>query len=189
MNSKPRSQESKGLTWGTLVGLLAVAVSGAVVWLLIRTLDLRGWPALWGLGALGIVVAVLILHGIYETRRIRRVVAEAMRGRPLLTDEEFGSRFFEPAIAPVASRLRCLLAENLECDLAGMIPADDFEDWLQLFSGPDSAADTFFEDLAIEFQLTRDYPWPERFGSFESLVRFVADHAPAAQQHDQSERA
>ena len=58
-----------------------------------------------------------------------------------------------------------------------MIPTDDFEDWLRLSSGPDSAADSFFEELATEYQLRRDCPWPERFGSFDALVRFVADHA------------
>lgn len=126
------------------------------------------------------MVAVVILHGIYESRKIRRMVAEALRNRPPLTDEEFGSQFYDPAIAPVASRLRRLLAENLECDLAGLIPTDDFESWLALSSGPDSAADSLFEELAIEFQLRRDCPWRERFDSFGTLVRFVCGNTPAA---------
>jgi len=177
MNSKPRSQASKGLTWGALVALLAIAVIGAAVWWLIRTPGLQGWPAFWGFGALGVVVAMVILHGIYETRRIRRAVAEALRGRLPLTDEEFGSRFYEPEVAQVAARLRRLLAENLDSDLGGMIPADDFENWLALSSGPDSAADTFFEELAIEFQLSRKAPWPDRFESFDALVKFVGQHS------------
>jgi hypothetical protein len=127
MKPKPQSRVSGGLTWGALVALLAVVVIGAVAWRLLRTPGLWGWPAFWGFGALGIVVGVVILHDIYESRRIRRVVAEALRGRSPLTEEEFGSRFYDPAIAPVASRLRRLLAEHLECDLAGMIPTDDFE--------------------------------------------------------------
>jgi hypothetical protein len=180
MKRKPQPQESGGLTWGALVALLTIAGIGAVVWLLTRSPDVKGWRVLGGFGALAIVVAALILHGIYETRRIRRVVAMALRDRPPLTDEEFGSRFFEPAVAPIASRLRRLLAEHLECDLAGMIPADDFEDWLRLSTGPDSAADGFFEALAIEFRLSRDCPWPKRFGSFETLVQFVSENTPAA---------
>ncbi len=176
MKPKPSSRESGGLTWGALVGLLAAVVIGVAVWRLIRTPGLSGWPALWGFGGLGIVVAVVIVHGIYESRKIRRVVVEALRGRPPLTDKELGSRFYDPAIAPVASRLRRLLAENLECDLAGMIPTDDFESWLALSSGPDSAADSFFEELAIEFQLRRDCPWPNRFDSFEALVEFVTEN-------------
>jgi hypothetical protein len=75
------------------------------------------------------------------------------------------------------------LADNLGCELSGMIPTDDFETWLYLFPGPDSAADSFFEGLAIEYQLTRDCPWPERFGSFDALVKFVAEHAPASKAH------
>jgi hypothetical protein len=64
-----------------------------------------------------------------------------------------------------------------------MIPSDDCERWLYLFPGPDSAADSFFEEMAIEFQLIRDCPWPERFGSFDALVRFLAEHARLPQLH------
>jgi hypothetical protein len=64
-----------------------------------------------------------------------------------------------------------------------MIPPDDFEKWLCLSSGPDSAADSFFEELAIEFQLTRDCPWPERFGTFDALVRFLVEHAHLRKTH------
>ncbi len=134
-----------------------------------------------GLGAVVLVVLAVILHEIHETRATRRFVGEALRGRPPMTDEEFGRLFFETNVPPVASRLRGMLAESLECDLAGMMPLDDFEAWLDLFPGPDSAADTFFERVAVEFQLRRDCPWPERFGSFEALVRFVVEHRPAAQ--------
>jgi len=121
--------------------------------------------------------------------RIRRVVGEALRDRPPLTDEAFDVRFFDPAIAPIAARLRRLLADNLECDLAGLMPADDFERWLGLSSGPDSAADMFFEELAIECRLTRDLPCPDRFGSFGALVQFVARYGqlPGIRPRDQSD--
>jgi hypothetical protein len=160
-------------------GLVLVAIIGVAAGLIVRTPGVWGWPALWGFGGLGLVVGLIILQGVFEARRIRRVVGEALRGRPPLTDEEFGVRFFDPTIAPIAARVRRLLAENLECELAGMVPSDDFESWLQLSSGPDSAADTFFEELAIDFELRRDCPWPDRFGSFDALVRFVAANTPA----------
>ncbi len=180
MQSQPTSPKPTGLSGGKLVGaLLAVAIMGVAAWLLVRTPGVWGWPALWGFGGLGIVVGLIVLQQILESRRIRRVVGEALRGRPPLTDEAFGVRFFDPAIAPIAARLRRLLAENLECDLAGLVPSDDFEQWLALSSGPDSAADGFFEEMAIEFELARDCPWPDRFGSFDALVRFVAANGPA----------
>lgn len=148
-----------------------------VAWLIIGNTALKISPGYWGLAAFGVVVAAVILHDIHETRRIRRAVAEALRSREPLTDEEFGRHFYEPSVAPVASRLRRLLGEHLDCDLTGLIPADDFMRWLDLSSGPDSAADGFFEELATEFQLTRDCPWPDRFVSFDALVRFVAEQA------------
>jgi RNA polymerase sigma factor (TIGR02999 family) len=92
--------------------------------------DTMRWLTYCGIGAAVIVVLVVILQDVHETRATRRVVAEALEGRARMTGEEFGSRFYEPAIAPVATQLRRLLAENLDCDLAGMTPADNFEEWL-----------------------------------------------------------
>jgi hypothetical protein len=60
-----------------------------------------------------------------------------------------------------------------------LIPTDDFEPWFELSSGPDSAAGNFFEEVAIEFGLTR---WPDRLGSFDALVRFVAEQAPPSRE-------
>jgi hypothetical protein len=80
-------------------------------------------------------------------------------------------------LARLAAQLRRMLADNLGCELSGMIPCDDFEKWLYLFPDPDSGADSFFEELAIELQLTRAFPWPERFGSFDALVKFVRQHS------------
>ena len=129
------------------------------------------------------MLLVVLLHSIHEEHVINRTVAESLRGRPPLTDEEFGRCHYANDVAPLAAKLRRLLADNLGCDLSGMIPSDDFEKCLYLFPGPDSAADSFFEELAIEFQLTRDCPWPERFGSFDALVNFVAQHAPEPKTH------
>lgn len=185
MNAKPRTQESKKLTRRTLVTIAAIAVIGAGVWLIRRYLSENpsapafpiGWHTLVYGGPFVVMILVILRHSMHKERVTRRTIADALRGRDPLTDEEFGRRYFANDLAPIASQLRHMLAENLGCNLPGMIPSDDFEKWLDLFPGLDSAADTFFEELAIEFQLTRDCPWPERFGSFEELVRFVGEHA------------
>ncbi len=187
MNATGQPQESRKLGWTAVVIIAAIVVFAGLclLGLFLHSIsfppaDTMHWVAYCGIGAVAVVVLVVILHGIHETRATRRFVAEALRDRPRLTDEGFGQRFYEPDLALLAARLRCLLAENLECDLGGMTPADDFEAWLNLFPGPDSAADSFFEQLATEFQLSRDCPWPERFGSFDALVKFVSQHASAA---------
>lgn len=186
MKAKARTQESGSLGWTKVILIAAIVVFAGlcVLGLLLQLLsyppaDTMRWLSFCGIGAVVAVVLVVILHGVHETRVTRRIVAQALEGRSPMTDEEFGSRFYEPAIAPIAARLRRLLAENLECNLAGMTPEDQFEEWLKLFPGPDSAADAFFEAVAMEFQLKRSCPWPEHFGSFDSLVRFVAKHAYA----------
>jgi len=186
MKAKARTRESMRLSWTTVIIIAAIVVfvGLCLLGLFLHFLsyppaDTMRWLAFCGIGAAVLVVLAVILQGIHETRVTRRVVAQALAGRSPMTDEEFGSRFYEPAIAPVAAQLRRLLADNLECDLAGMTPADHFEEWLNLFPGPDSAADSFFAAVAIEFQLPRNCPWPESFGSFDSLVRFVAEYAYA----------
>ena len=128
----------------------------------------------------GLIVAVFVvitLHSIHEEHVISRTVAKTLHGRNPLTDEEFGKRYYANELAPQAAQVRRMLADNLGCDLSGMVPSDDFEKWLCLSSGPDSAADSFFEELVIEFQLTRACPWPERFGSFDALVNFVKQNS------------
>ncbi len=132
------------------------------------------------LGGVCFLVLVVIVHGLHEQRVTRRAVAGALHGRALTTDQEFARLFDTLEMGQIAARVRRLLADNLSCDLSGLIPGDDFEKWLSLFPGLDSAVDSFFEEPASEFQLTRECPWPERFGSFDALVRFVAAHAQAA---------
>ena len=79
------------------------------------------WLAYGGIGAIAAVVLVVIAHGMHETRATRRFVAEALRNRPCLTDEEFGKRFYEPALAPLAARLRANLKEITGDDVAFMV--------------------------------------------------------------------
>lgn len=170
-----------------VVTIAAIAVIGAGAWLFGRHPSLNSpapsvqisWLP-WGIGGLILgVLVVILLHSIHEEHVLSRTVADALRGRDPLTDEDFGARYYANDLAPLAAQLRRMLADHLGCELSGMIPSDDFEKWLALSSGPDSAADSFFEELAIEFRLTRECPWPERFGSFDALVRFVTENAQA----------
>ena len=163
-----------------------MAAAAIVAILLIETV---AWfcPNRWHVWAFGglfvVVMLVILLHAIHEEHVISHTVVDALHGRDCLTDEEFGEHYYANDPAPLAAQVRRMLADNLGCDLSGMIPADDFEKWLYLSSGPDSAADSFFEELAIKFQLSRDCPWPERFGTFDALVRFVAEHAHSPKTH------
>jgi len=160
------------------VVIAAILVIAAVAWFC---------PTRWLVWAYGglflVMMLVILLHSIHEEHVISRSVADALHGRDSLTDEEFGRRYYADDLAPLAAQLRGMLADNLGCALSGMMPSDDFEKWLCFSSGPDSVADSFFEELAIEFQLSRDCPWPERFGTFDALVRFLAEHAPLSKTH------
>ena len=141
MKPKARTQESRSVGWTKVILIAAIVVLAGlcVLGLLLQLLsyppaDTMRWVSFCGIGAVVAVVLVVILHGVHETRVTRRVVARSLQGRSPMTDEEFGSRFYEPAIAPVAARLRRLLAESLECNLAGLIPEDDFDEWAHTLS-------------------------------------------------------
>jgi hypothetical protein len=160
------------------VAIAAILVIAAAAWFCPTR-----W-LVWVLGGLFVVIMpVILFHSIHEEQVISRTVVDALHDRDPLTDEEFGRHYYANDLAPLAAQLRRMLADNLGCDLSGMIPPDDFEKWLNLSSSPDSAADSLFEELAIEFQLTRDCPWPERFGTFDALVRFLAKHAHRRKTH------
>lgn len=177
------------MTAAVTIAAIALILAGA--WLFAQRISANTsapggqfrWTPLCISGLIVGLLVVILLHFIREEHVLRRTVADALHGRERLTDEEFGKRHYPTDLAPLAAQLRCILAENLGCDLSGMIPSDDCERWLYLFPGPDSAADSFFEEMAIEFQLTRDCPRPERFGSFDALVRFLAEHARLPQLH------
>lgn len=99
---KPDSptQPTAGFSKGAWVALLPLTVIAGVVWRLAHTPGLWGWPELLCVGAMAVVIGLFILKDVRENRRIRRALAAALRGRPALTDEEFGRRFHEPALAP-----------------------------------------------------------------------------------------
>jgi hypothetical protein len=191
MNQKQSTPASRRFVVMAAVTIAAIALTGAGVWLFAQHLSanssmpavqIRWTPLLIG-GLIVAVFVVILLHSIHEEHVTSRTVADALRGREPLTDEEFGLRYYPTDLAPLAAQLRRILADNLGCDLSAMIPPDDFEKWLDLFPGLDSAADSFFEEIAIEFQLTRDCPWPKRFGTFDALVRFLAQHARPPEIH------
>jgi hypothetical protein len=178
MNQRELTQGLRRYAVMAVVAIAAILVIAAAAW----SCPTR-W-LVWAFGGLFVVMMLVILfHSIHEEHVISRAVVDALHGRDRLTDEEFGKHYYANDLAPLAVQLRRMLADNLGCDISGMIPTDDFEKWLYLSSGPDSAADSFFEELAIEFQLTRDCPWPECFGTFDALVRFLAEHAHLRKTH------
>ena len=73
-------------------------------------------------------------------------VGKALQSRSPLTNEEFGRRFYEPAISPLATRLRRMPVEG------------------------------FSEAMAITCVNPRRAAWPKRFGSIELLVRWVTNY-------------
>jgi hypothetical protein len=172
MNQQESTQGLRRYAVMAAVVIAAILVIAAVAWFCPT-----GW-LVWAYGGLFVIMMlVILLHSVHEDHVISRTVVDALHGRDRLTDVEFGRRYYADDLAPLAAQVRRMLADNLGCALSGMTPSDDFEKWLCLSSGVDSAADSFFEELAIEFQLTRDAPWPQRFESFDALVKFVKEHS------------
>jgi len=114
------TQEPKKLGWTAVVIIAAIVVfvGLCLLGLFLHSIsyppaDTMQWLACFGIGAIAVVVLMVILHGMHETRATRRFVAEVLRDRLPMSDEEFGRRYYSPDLAPLAARLRCLLAETL----------------------------------------------------------------------------
>ena len=121
MKSKSRMQESRRWPVRALVIIVSMVLIGVGVrlsWCYLFSNSSTsafpiGWHTLIGGALFGVMLLAILLHSMHEERVTGRTVADALHGRNLLTDEEFARRFYESDLAPIASRLRRLLAEHL----------------------------------------------------------------------------
>ena len=73
------------------------------------------------LGLFALLVGALWLHARSNRRLVERRFADR---EPLLADQ-FGRQFFSPTQAPIAAKLRGLLADELGLDLTRLRPEDE----------------------------------------------------------------
>lgn len=136
-----------------------------------------------GLITVGIGIGIFF----HERRHWRRKAL--LKGRPQVSARNFGTKFYrDHKQAEIATRVRDILAKNLEIPLDGLRPTDRLEEdlFVELPVNPD-----LFWDLEAEFGIKTEVDDEESYdqlqqvfkqlGTFHDLVCYVEGKLGAAQ--------
>ena len=123
-----------------------------------------------------VTIAVIVALGVavwLSQRTVRRRVLKRMQSRPARTPGEFGCAFFPPESAPIATKVREILARHLTVDLSRLSPEDTFVD-LEMAELDSMATVGFVLDLEREFGIKIPDPEAERMKTFRDVVQYVS---------------
>ena len=122
------------------------------------------------------IVAVLAIGVLlwFQERSVRRLVAKRMQTRKAQTADEFGRHFFDDATAPIASRLREILARHIEVDLSRLRPDDRFIEDLEMVELDSLSAVNFAVDIEREFGISIPNADAARLKTFRDVVEYVS---------------
>ncbi|PYJ58402.1 MAG: hypothetical protein DME24_16470 [Verrucomicrobia bacterium] len=125
--------------------------------------------------AIGIVavLAIGVLLWLQELS-VRRLVAKRMQTRKAQPADEFGRHFFTDATAPIASRLREILARHIEVDLSRLHPDDRFIEDLEMVELDSLSAVNFAVDIEREFDISIPDADAARLKTFRDVVEYVS---------------
>ena len=124
-----------------------------------------------------IVIAMLVVSTEFFSRRerseLRALQASLWHGRPSYSHAEFGARFFEMPLAPIASRLRELLQQFVTVDVSQLQPTDDFMALFTAASFDPLSSGLYLDTVAEEFHLAATDTSIPAFHTFDSFIRYV----------------
>src|ERR1700733_9119627 len=89
------------------------------------------WNLKW-YWAVGVFVPAILCIGYAQEKQLKARIEGHFRGRPSLTEKEFGEKYFPPDRAEIAARLRKILLQYVDVDLSRMQPDDRFIDDLRM---------------------------------------------------------
>jgi acyl carrier protein len=122
-----------------------------------------------------VIIVVLVALGVavwLSEHTVRRRVLRRMQPRPTRTPEEFGRELFAPESAPVATKVREILARHLTVDLSRLSPEDTFAD-LEMDELDSLASVGFVLDLEREFGTKIPDREAETMKTFRDIVQYV----------------
>jgi acyl carrier protein len=130
----------------------------------------------WLIGLLvaGSIVSLVILQAWSEKRRALR----HMRGRPSLTDVEFGRQFFTSDRQEIASRLRQILSRHIAVDVSQLHPGDKLVRDIRMDSLDSLSTVEFVFDVEREFGISIPNTAAEQMYTLQDVVEYVASHSP-----------
>ncbi len=98
-----------------------------------------------------------------------------MAGRPSLTEQEFGLRYFSSDRAEIAAKLRKILTDLMDVDLSGMNPSDRFIEDLRMDDLDSMSTVEFVIEIEKEFGIKVPNSAAEKMLTFQSVVNYVAE--------------
>jgi acyl carrier protein len=132
------------------------------------------------LKAIGGVFVFLLIVGfpvwIYQEKQKSRKFRNVFSGRPPLSEQDYYERYFRDRNIPsdVVIKIRKILEEVLETDLARLQPTDDFNKNLSFFFEYDSmAAEELMARLEEEFNVNITFAEAEKAHTIEEIVKLV----------------
>ncbi len=130
----------------------------------------------WLIGVLvaGSIVFLVMLQALSEKRRALR----HMRGRPSLTDVEFGRQFFTSDRQQIASRLRQILSRHIAVDVSQLHPGDKLVQDIRMDSLDSLSIVEFVFDVEREFGISILNTAAEQMYTLQDVVEYVASHLP-----------
>ncbi len=133
-------------------------------------------PVLAGLAFVALIIVALWLHG----RSNVQLATQYMAGREPFSAADFGRRFFPPAQAEVAARLRDLLAEETVVELERIRPEDRPVQDLKIDELDSLALVEFVMAVEKEYGITLPDAEMARIRTFGEVVDLVCRQRDAA---------
>ena len=127
-----------------------------------------------------VIIALLVgLCGAVwlSERSVRRRVLRRMQSRAARTPDQFGQALFPPESAPIAAKIRQILARHLGLDLSRLSPEDTFAE-LEMVALDSMATVGFVLDLEREFGIKIPDRDAEKMKTFRDVVDYVAGALP-----------
>jgi acyl carrier protein len=127
--------------------------------------------------SVAIGIAAVLLIGVFlwlQERSTRRLVAKRMQAREAYSVDEFGRHFFTETTAPIALRLREILARHIQVDLSKLHPDDRFIEDLEMVELDSLSTVNFAVDVEREFGITIPDADAARLRTFGDVVEYVS---------------
>jgi acyl carrier protein len=123
----------------------------------------------------GGIVALVLLQTWSEKRRALR----HMQGRPSISDEEFGGRFFSPDRVEIAAQLRQILSSHIAVDLSRLNPDDRLVQDIRMDSLDSMSTVEFIVEVEEHFSISIPDSTTEQMRTLRDVVDYVAAHLPS----------
>jgi acyl carrier protein len=106
-----------------------------------------------------------------------------MQGRPSLTDEGFGNKFFPPDRSEIAARLRQIMSRHIAVDLSRLHPDDLIVEDIRMDSLDSMATVEFLIEIEQEFGISVSDAEAEQMRTLRAVVDYVYEATRGSRPH------